>query len=131
MKCLECKSWDMGCVNDINPCRNYSQFKPKEKPMESKITFNSVKSFCDFCFVIFGIMPKPEEIEEAQLSGFIRKSPVEEAEEMRNRYNSSDYIFKQVNDLKAIMHKDKKAIQYLKSENERLEKILSNFERID
>ena len=52
---------------------------------EKQARFKSVKDFCDFCFIVFGIMPKPEEIEAAQLSGYIIKSElqqkVEEAEE--------------------------------------------------
>ena len=51
---------------------------------EERSRFKNVKDFCDFCFIVFGIMPKPEEIEAAQLSGYIKKSElqqkVEEAE---------------------------------------------------
>ena len=51
---------------------------------EEHARFKNVKDFCDFCFIVFGIMPKPEEIETAQLSGYIIKSElqqkVEEAE---------------------------------------------------
>lgn len=59
---------------------------------EKQARFKNVKDFCDFCFIVFGIMPKPEEIEAAQLSGYILKSDlqkkVEEAEEVINQIGS-------------------------------------------
>lgn len=60
---------------------NISKDIKPEKKMTDKIQmaeeharFKNVKDFCDFCFIVFGIMPKPEEIEVAQLSGYILKS---------------------------------------------------------
>lgn len=140
-----CKSFEpkeiekgcFNCANNINDtdcacqslCGDNKEWKPKEKPkekpMESKIIFNSVKSFCDFCFVIFGIMPKPEEIEAAQLSGHIRKSPVEEAEEMYKNFlheYENPGVDTSWSNTVACIKTQHEAIQYLKAENERLKK---------
>lgn len=84
--------------------------KEQEKNMSDKIQmteeqarFKSVKDFCDFCFIVFGIMPKPEEIEAAQLSGYIKKSElqqkVEKAEEMYLKIQSE----REFNDLEVVL----------------------------
>jgi len=45
----------------------------KDKPMENKVIFESVKEFCDFWFVMLGVCPFPKEIEKTKEKGYIRK----------------------------------------------------------
>ena len=90
--------------------------------MNNKVIFESVKELCDFCFVVFGTMPKPEEIETAQNSGYIRRNPVEEAEEMFQKVtipftlnlNQRDDVIEILHERLDCVNKQHEAIQYLK-----------------
>jgi len=90
--------------------------KPKEKPMENKVIFESVKDFCDFWFVMLGVAPFSRDIEKAQQKGYIRKSPVEKAEEMYMKwnYNHNNNIENGWSDTVAMIYSLYNGFQYLK-----------------
>ena len=114
------------CVRPDGCCFHHSKWQPiaqEKKTMENKVIFESVKSFCDFWFTMLGVAPFPKEIEKAQKEGYIRKSAVEEAEEIiekiKNFWEKHDQPYELV--LKELASFEI-AINQLKSENERLKK---------
>ncbi len=101
---------------------NNEKFKPKEKPMETRVIFESEEEAVNVMnTVVIRAMQwqlnKEETLKSWKKLGYIRKNPVEEAEEM---YQSS-YRFTNV-DKDKLIEKQHEALQYLKSENERLKK---------
>ena len=107
---------------------NISKDIKPEKAMVNKIQmteeqarFKSVKDFCDFCFIVFGIMPKPEEIEAAQLSGYIIKSELQQKVEEAERMYDYWYSDKETN-CEVVMDAMKIAIQLLKQSHPEFKK---------
>lgn len=118
------------CYNVVGECnRNNSKWQPiaQEKPMENKVIFESEEQAREVVKLLVchddNCMYEKDECIECDMrklrkTGLIRKSAVDEAEEMYNNYmlasspyNISDVVLKQY-----------EAIQELKSEIERLKK---------
>lgn len=122
MNCNECKFNENDECLQIADCYNKQKyFKPKEKPMENKVIFESDRKFEEFTV----------EFREAKTLGdckkiaekynlIIRKSAVDEAEEMYNNFDNGFNLGIVGRD--KIIHKQHEAIQELKAENERLKK---------
>lgn len=93
MNCNWCKyQIDKKCINN-NSCISFSEYQPKEKFMENKVIFESEEEF-DAVFDDCGLDKSDESHtknftrqfvkERFKQKGYIRKSAVEEAEEMLN-----------------------------------------------
>ena len=139
-KCKDCKHW----INNIEGCEIlsgvicypddsrdiYKNFKPKEKPMENKVIFESEEEFENkFSFgKIFALVNKKWNKDEKSVNqqcfltyevikqlfkeeGYIRKSVVDEAEEMyQDKFVNHDILSRE------LIYKQHEAIQELKNE---------------
>jgi len=108
--CTQCIHND-GChIHCI--CHNQERFKPKEKPMEDKVIFESEEE----ARRIISIMDIPESKTEINIKilrtqGYIRKSAVEEAEEAFKDWKSSHSLGS--NDIDVMNSVLKKANTYI------------------
>ena len=120
-------------INSDNSCRlfedkgecinsNYKFFTLKEKQM-NKVIFESeelARGIFNIAITSIEIKGNSEDnfITSLRCSGYIRKSAVEEAEEMYKEWSENN----KCNDIEMaeIIHKQYNAIQELKAENERL-----------
>lgn len=83
MNCEKCLKYEMKCkLLMVEKCTGY---QPKEKPMENKVIFGSEEEFDDFYANCgrntVGDYDYKVMKEKVIAKGYIRKSPVEEAEE--------------------------------------------------
>ena len=123
--CEDCKKFK------TNNCRHprlqkCSGYEPKEKPVENKVIFESRSDLINF-----GLMIKNSIDEEHMIQTFksyniyIRKSVVEEAEEMYKKYKNGERLSESKDfqvTFNILIENLYEAIQYLKAENERLKK---------
>jgi hypothetical protein len=111
-----CRYFGETC-NDYN---YFSKWQPiaQEKPMENKVIFESEEQFVNFWKDLTGCDCLPGTREKIKQKGYIRKSAVEEAEEMYKEW------LNRIGDMSETVVMDKMyfAIQELKSEIERLKK---------
>jgi len=113
LKCIgcECES-EFGDLN-LTECISF-----KEKQMENKVIFENVEQATKFCIDMFFDDIQGKIILMKNI-GYIRKSVVEEAEEMWMQWRPYEKDRAEDNRFITVQHK---AIQYLKAENERLKK---------
>lgn len=96
---------------------------PKEKPMKDKVIFESEEVFIKMMNSL-GIYVNQSIIDDAKSKGYIRKSVVEEAEEMYKK-SCREYHSNGSSDIVAVknmIHDAQIYIEHLKAENERLKK---------
>ena len=101
---------------------DHSKWQPiaQDKPMENKVIFESEEQFVNFWRDITGCDCLPGIREKIKQKGYIRKSLLEEAEEMYDNYRST--MCYEETGLRVLVDKLYEVIQYLKAENERLKK---------
>jgi hypothetical protein len=79
-----CNSCESMCYSGaVIKCADY---KPKDKPMENKVIFESEEQFVNFWKDLTGCDCLPGTREKIKQKGYIRKSAVEEAEEMYSKH---------------------------------------------
>ena len=81
-----------------------------------KPIFENKKEACEFWFDVFGVLPFDREIKAIDKAGFIRRSPVEEAEEMYKNYRGDCDT-----ETFHLIQKQHEAIQYLIKQLEKTE----------
>ena len=137
-KCGTCKSNPNGegCINDMYKCINFSKYRPyavecsAEESMENKVIFESEEEAREVFSQIFltsGIVIDNAVMISKQ-KGYIRKSAVEEAEELDNKFdiyysipeNRMDSDKQWIRDACKLVMAYRGAIQEQKKEIERL-----------
>jgi hypothetical protein len=110
------------CVRPGGCCFHHSSWQPiaQEKPMENKVIFESEEQFVNFWKDLTGCDCLPGTREKIKQKGYIRKSAVEEAEEMYKEW------LNRIGDMSETVVMDKMylAIQEQKKENVRLSNLI-------